>query len=93
MSEGFGRIRREIQHKVRSPLLARRSDSSVLGSVPLELDEEDEGFLRGGVGALLDAPVPFSKQRESSNASRGTSRDNGVSADSSPSACSASVNR
>ncbi|KIJ91844.1 hypothetical protein K443DRAFT_685707 [Laccaria amethystina LaAM-08-1] len=41
MSEGFGRIRREIQHKAKSPLLAPRSD----GSVPLEFDD----FLGGGV--------------------------------------------
>ena len=42
------------------------------GSALLEFDEEDEDFLRGGVGALLDAPVPLSKQREGSSASRGT---------------------
>ena len=92
MSEGFGRIRREIQHKVRSPLLAPRSDSSVSGSVPLEFDEEDEDFLGGGVGALLDALEPVPKQRESSDVSRGTSRDDRVSVDSSLSASSASVN-
>ena len=54
------------------PFLVPRSDSSVSGSLPLECDEEDEDFLRGGVGALLDAPVPLSKQREGSSASRGT---------------------
>jgi hypothetical protein len=58
----------------------------------LEFDEEDEDFLRGGAGALLDAPVPLPKQREGSSASRGTSRDDGVSVDSSLSASSASVN-
>jgi len=44
MSEGFGRIRREIQHKVRSPLLVPRSDSSISGSVSLEFDEEMRTF-------------------------------------------------
>jgi hypothetical protein len=39
VSEGFGRIRREV-HKVRSPRLLPRS-SSVSGPVPLEFDEED----------------------------------------------------
>jgi hypothetical protein len=45
-----------------------------------------------GVGTLLDAPVPLPKQREASSESRGTSRDDGVSVDSSLSASSASVN-
>jgi len=42
VSEGFGRLRREM-HKVRSPRLGPRYDVS--GSVPLEFDEEDEDFL------------------------------------------------
>jgi hypothetical protein len=42
VSEGLGRIRREI-HKVRSPRLGPRYD--VPGSVALEFDEEDEDFL------------------------------------------------
>jgi len=44
VSEGLGRIRREM-HKVRSPLLLPRSDNSLPGPVPLEFDEEDEDFL------------------------------------------------
>jgi hypothetical protein len=92
MSEGSARITREIQHKVRTPLLAPRSHSSVSGSVPLEFDEEDGNFLGGGVGALFDVPVPLPQQREGSSASPGTSRYDGVSVDSSLSASSASVN-
>lgn len=85
--------RREIQHQVRSPLLASRSDSSVSGSVPLEFDKEDEDFLGGGVcEALLDAPVPVPKQRDGSSVWQGTSRDDAMSVDSSLSASSASVN-
>jgi len=42
VSESIGRIRREI-HKVRSPQLDPRPDTSE--SVPLEFDEEDEDFL------------------------------------------------
>ncbi|KIJ92643.1 hypothetical protein K443DRAFT_13448 [Laccaria amethystina LaAM-08-1] len=77
MSEGSARITREIQHKVRTPLLAPRSHSSVSGSVPLEFDEEDGNFLGGGVGALFDVPVPLPQQREGSSASPGTSRYDG----------------
>ncbi|KAL0948774.1 hypothetical protein HGRIS_008904 [Hohenbuehelia grisea] len=44
VSEGFGRIRREIQgRRVRSPRLAQ--GSAMGSSVPLEFDEEDEDFL------------------------------------------------
>ena len=43
MTEGIGRIRREI-HKVRSPPLKARLDNSMSGPVPLEFDEEDEDF-------------------------------------------------
>lgn len=50
MSEGFGRIRREIsssyhRNKVRSPSLGPRRDGEDNISVPLEFDEEDEDFL------------------------------------------------
>ncbi|GJE97284.1 hypothetical protein PsYK624_135000 [Phanerochaete sordida] len=48
MTEGLGRLRREIG-KVRSPRLAPKRDS--LASVPLEFDEEDEDFLPGPGGA------------------------------------------
>jgi hypothetical protein len=44
VTEGFGRIRREM-HKVRSPPLLPRADSSMSRPVPLEFDEEDEDFL------------------------------------------------
>ncbi len=45
MSEGLGRIRRELG-KARSPrLVATRPDASDHPSVPLEFDEEDEDFL------------------------------------------------
>jgi hypothetical protein len=88
MNEDSVRIRREIHHKVRSPLLAPRIYSSVSGSVPLEFNV----FLGGGVGALFDVPVPLPKQCEGSSASSGTSRDDGVSVDSSLSASTASVN-
>lgn len=43
MSEGLGRLRREIG-KVRSPRLAPKRDS-LSAPVPLEFDEEDEDFL------------------------------------------------
>ena len=42
ISAGSGRIRREIQHKIASLLLAPRSDSSISGIVPLEFDEEEQ---------------------------------------------------
>ncbi len=61
MSEGLGRIRREM-HKARSPQLVPRPDSGLTGSVPLEFDEEDEDF----VGPLGQGD---------SSTSRGTSRD------------------
>ncbi|TFK32507.1 hypothetical protein BDQ12DRAFT_692387 [Crucibulum laeve] len=75
VSEGFGRIKREI-HKVRSPVLVPRSDNSIPGPVPLEFDEEDEDFLsRDG----LDVPGGDGIAR-SRTMSRG-----GDSADSAPS--------
>ncbi|KAF9527640.1 hypothetical protein CPB83DRAFT_895045 [Crepidotus variabilis] len=48
VSEGIGRIRREM-HRVRSPQLNARSDSAMSASVPLEFDEEDEDFLSTNV--------------------------------------------
>ncbi|KAJ3886249.1 hypothetical protein GG344DRAFT_57825 [Lentinula edodes] len=44
MSEGIGRLKREII-KVRSPQHLTNLDSSASASVPLEFDEEDEDFL------------------------------------------------
>jgi len=80
VTEGLGRIRREM-HKVRSPQLVARSDSSMSGTVPLEFDEEDEDFL---VRDTLTIPSSGRRQDDSS-ISRGTSRD-GASAGSAPSA-------
>lgn len=54
MSEGLGRLRREIG-KVRSPRLIPRGDS-VPASVPLEFDEEDEDF------SSLDAAPTLGRQ-------------------------------
>lgn len=80
VTEGLGRIRREM-HKVRSPQLLPRSDSSMSGSVPLEFDEEDEDFQTrdaeddGGSGGLQ---VPTTRYRDAtSSTSRGTSREHG----------------
>ena len=67
MSEGLGRIRREM-HKARSPRLGPRSDVS--GSVPLEFDEEDEDFLDRD-DDRLDVPG------EGGSISRSTSRGEG----------------
>ena len=64
MSEGFGRLRREIG-KVRSPRLAPKRDS-MSASVPLEFDEEDEDFISPG-GAC--------SERDGDVTSRGTSRE------------------
>ena len=44
MSEDLGRIGREI-NRVRSPRLRPYLDSTMSTSVPLEFDEEDEGFM------------------------------------------------
>jgi len=46
MTEGIGRIRREI-HKARSPASLSRPIDDIARSVPLEFDEEDEDFLGG----------------------------------------------
>ena len=83
VTEGFGRIRREM-HKVRSPPLLPRADSSMSGPVPLEFDEEDEDFLVRDVpdddGSLK---VPTStRHRDDASTSRGTSREGGTSAES-----------
>ena len=76
VSEGLGRIRREM-HKVRSPPLLPRSDSSMPGPVPLEFDEEDDDFqfrdVQNEDGGLQ---VPITTGDEAST-SRGTSREGG----------------
>lgn len=61
VSEGIGRLRREMT-KTRSPQLVARTDSNLSGPVPLEFDEEDEDFLpRDGLGASQDdSNHPFS---------------------------------
>lgn len=65
MTEGLGRLRREIG-KVRSPRLAPKGDS-LSTSVPLEFDEEDEDFMPQGLASSGD---------ENEDAlSRGTSRE------------------
>ena len=79
VSEGLlGRIRKEM-HKVRSPLLLPRSDSSMSGSVPLAFDEEHEDFQVDDVRDDDGLRVP-GKTRSST--SRGTSREGGTSAES-----------
>ena len=83
VTEGFGRIRREM-HKVRSPPLRPRSDSSVSGPVPLEFDEEDEDFLVRDVqdnDGSLKVPTTI-RHRDEASTSRGTSREGGTSAES-----------
>jgi hypothetical protein len=47
MSEGIGRIRREIIHKARSPPPLLSMPTPLRASVPLEFDEEDENFFGG----------------------------------------------
>ena len=59
MSEGIGRLRREIG-KVRSPRLVPRSGDSISASVPLEFDEEDEDFM------ALDIPTQGRDSRATS---------------------------
>jgi hypothetical protein len=75
VTEGFGRIRREL-HKVRSPPLLPRADSSMSGPVPLEFDEEDEDFL---VRDVQDDDGSF---KVPTTRHRGTSREGGTSAES-----------
>jgi hypothetical protein len=72
VSEGLGRLRRDF-HKVRSPQLVPRSDSSLSGPVPLEFDEEDEDFLSKDSAAL---EIPGGE----GTTSREASRDGGASA-------------
>ena len=84
VTEGFGRIRREID-KVRSPPLRPRSDSSVSGPVPLAFDEEDEDFLVRDVqddDGGLKVPTATTRHRDETSTSRGTSREGGTSAES-----------
>ena len=78
VSEGLGRIRREM-HKVRSPQLLPRSDSSMSGPpVPLEFDEEDEDFqVRDDHHQGLQVPTTRHCDDEASSISRGTSREGG----------------
>jgi hypothetical protein len=81
VTEGFGRIRREM-HKVRSPPLLPRPDSSMSGGpVPLEFDEEDEDFLvrdvQDDAGGSLKVPTTIRHRDETSSTSRGTSREGG----------------
>ncbi|KAI0059285.1 hypothetical protein BV25DRAFT_1961843 [Artomyces pyxidatus] len=74
MSEGIGRLRREIS-KVRSPRLIARPDHPTSGDLAeLEFDEEDEDFL------LSYGPDPLSPEGEGDTISRSTSRDEGGSA-------------
>ena len=82
VTEGIGRIRREM-HKVRSPPLLPRSDSSMSGPVPLEFDEEDEDFLVRDVqdDGSLKVP-PTIRHRDEISISRGTSREGGASVES-----------
>jgi hypothetical protein len=79
MSEGLGRIRREI-NRVRSPRLRPRPDSSMSASVPLEFDEEDEDFMSRDA---LDIP-----DCDARSCSRDTSQGG---ADSGPSGASPSI--
>lgn len=68
MSEGFGRIRREIsssyqKNKMCSPSLGPKREGDDLMSVPLEFDEEDEDFLgvsksANGISAESDIAPP-----------------------------------
>ena len=87
VSEGLGRIRREI-HKVRSPPLLPRSDSSMPGPVPLEFDEEDEDFQVRDIptddGGLQVPPTTTTTRHldEPSSTSRDTSREARTSAES-----------
>ena len=83
VTEGFGRIRREM-HKVRSPPLLPRSDSSMSGPVSLEFDEEDEDFQLRDVQDDDDGlKIPSAiRHRDETSTSRGTSREGGTSAES-----------
>jgi hypothetical protein len=75
MTEGLGRLRRDF-HKVRSPPMVARPDSSLSGPVPLEFDEEDEDFLTRG--STLEIPSHTGGAGDAT--SRGASLDGGASA-------------
>jgi hypothetical protein len=76
VTEGIGRIRREM-NKVRSPPLLPRPDSSMSsGPVPLEFDEEDEDFLIRDVQDD-DGSLKVHRHRDETSTSRGTSREGG----------------
>ena len=76
VTEGIGRIRREM-NKVRSPPLLPRPDSSLSsGPVPLEFDEEDEDFLIRDVQDD-DGSLKVPRHRDETSTSRGTSREGG----------------
>jgi len=76
VTEGIGRIRREM-NKVRSPPLLPRPDSSMSsGPVPLEFDEEDEDFLIRDVQDD-DGSLKVSIHRDETSTSRGTSHEGG----------------
>lgn len=88
VSEGLGRIRREM-NRVRSPQLLPRSEDSSM-SVPLEFDEEDEDFLvRDNDDGRLQVPSTMTTHhhhhhhhRDDISTSRGTSREGRTSAES-----------
>ncbi|KAF5309146.1 hypothetical protein D9619_012845 [Psilocybe cf. subviscida] len=64
VSEGIGRLRREMT-KTRSPQMLARTESGLSGPVPLEFDEEDEDFLpRDASGVPPNDEHPFSVPRE-----------------------------
>ena len=72
MTEGIGRIRRELG-KARSPRLSARSDAAMSTSVPLEFDEEDEDFLSKDVLA-----PPLEGETEADVISRSVSASTGT---------------
>lgn len=65
VSEGIGRLRREMT-KTRSPPPAARTDTNFSGPVPLEFDEEDEDFLQQDTFSMRpDDDHPFSAPTKS----------------------------
>ncbi|KAF8166691.1 hypothetical protein BJ912DRAFT_889225 [Pholiota molesta] len=68
VSEGIGRLRREM-HKTRSPQLVARPDS-LSGPVPLEFDEEDEDFISRDT---LDASISHDASRKGASADSASS--------------------
>ncbi|KAI0751945.1 hypothetical protein C8Q80DRAFT_1269094 [Daedaleopsis nitida] len=98
MSEGLGRIRRELG-KARSPRLgaSRDSDVGVVGagaaSVPLEFDEEDEDFMVGDARPLTRAQDAFAEAEVvSRSASTGADTTSAVSTSASVSTPSTTFN-